>query len=118
MQSFVSGASSESAISKLSADAATIKPPSRRKRGRPSSKHIPPAADEPSAASDQKKGLNVDNDSKKPVGGNSEIATGSKTPKRRRFQDVEVSPCLTTAHETDEVKASLQKIIGLLRCPN
>ena len=87
----------------------TNKLPSRRKRGRPSTKDILPA-DQAITDLDPKGVLDVHGP--KNPDSVSEIDAGSKTPKRQRLQNEEVSPGLATVPEPNEVSANLQRMIG------
>ena len=99
MQTFALEASSELGIS------VTSKLPSRRKRGRPSIKDIQPT-NEPITDLDSK-GLRDVHGPKNPDG-----LSESKTPKRQRLHDAEVSPGQATVLEPNEVNANLQRMIG------
>ena len=103
MQTFALEASSELGTS------VTSKLPSRRKRGRPSIKDILPA-DQAITELDPKGVLDVLGP--KNPDGVSEIDAGSKTPKRQRLHDAEVSPGQATVLEPNEVNANLQRMIG------
>lgn len=82
------------------------KRPAKRKRSKPSTKDIPPS-DVSISDSDRS---NVLQDSNTSVA--SDAKTGSKNPKRRRFQNVEACSAPAPAFKADDDKADLLNLIG------